>query len=71
MTKILSLALGAAAVTGIATLALAAPRQDPTPLGLVGNTFDVIGLPAQNLNGNGHVHSPGVGTTRWLLTLLP
>lgn len=49
MNRILSRALGAAAVAGVAALAGAAPAcADPAPSGLVGSELGVIGLVGQN-----------------------
>ncbi|MFG2874527.1 hypothetical protein ACGFYU_05845 [Streptomyces sp. NPDC048337] len=51
MAKILSRALGAVAVAGIATLALAGPAiTDPRPSGLVGENVQGLGVLSQNLN---------------------
>ncbi|WP_405785663.1 hypothetical protein [Streptomyces sp. NBC_01367] len=51
MTKILSRALGAAAVAGIATLALAAPAI-AAPSDILGDNIDGVGVAAQNLSNN-------------------
>ncbi|WP_103513007.1 hypothetical protein [Streptomyces sp. SM13] len=58
MTKILGRALGAAAVAGIATLAVAAPAfADPTPpgSGLIGSQLPAVGSAGQN---NGDTDKP-------------
>nr|WSS66251.1 hypothetical protein OG284_36020 [Streptomyces sp. NBC_01177] len=56
MTNIFSRALGATAITAVATLAAASPAvADPSPGGLIGSQLGVIGLDSQNSavnNGN-------------------